>query len=111
MTGLRWMLSFCDVTASIALPIQWALVVVKEGNSVSNISESDAGNLYNPEGAVLAFGNFVLSGGNNSKDFEGSTKAMRKLMGGDTVVMVIRNSSGAQQVDEIRGTVQFFLKT
>lgn len=111
MTGLRWHLSFCDVTASLAIPIQWALVVVKEGNSVTNLSQSDAGTLYNPEGNVLAFGNFLLASGNQSTDFIGNTKAMRKLMGGDTVVMVIRNSDGANQVDEIRGTVQFFLKT
>lgn len=112
ITGLRWGLDATqDAGASGTAELHWAIVVVRDGNSASTLTTSDAGSLYQPEQDVLAFGTSVC---HNSFDYqiqrwEGSTKTMRKMMGGDQLVFVAIGQ--ATQTHALRGVVQFFCKS
>jgi len=112
ITGLRWDLKTIGGAGGNA-GVQWAIVLVKDGNSANNIAVSDGSTFYEPEQNVLAFGNmYVMDSdagtGNATDEDKGSTKTMRKLMGGDKLVFVTRASAAN---GEINGIVQFFCKS
>ncbi len=111
-TGLRWDMSFYGDTTGANNGF-WCIAIVRDGNAAATISLTDGAQLYQPEQDVLAFGSFHFSdldGGTGSaqQDISGSTKSMRKLMGGDKLVFVHKSTN-------IRGTVsgcvQIFCKS
>lgn len=111
IVGVRWMLSASTAVASIQ-DVWWAIVVVPDGESVNTPAISNAADFYTPEQNVLAFGmgqmmdNTLQSG---TLMWEGSTKTMRKLKGGDvlSIVQIGSDANGAL----FRGVVQFFCKS
>ncbi len=114
IVGLRWELSFVDIIATTVTNLTWAIVLVKDGQAASTMAVSDAGDFYTPEQNVLAFGvgefpDADLGGGNSTRDWRGSTKTMRKLMGGDRILIVMDGSAAAQGT--FLGVVQFFCKS
>lgn len=113
ITGLRWMISAYNLIAADTL-VQWAIVKVRQGLSASTMGAADAGTFYLPEQDVMTWGIAHLKGSTSAQGpgamvFEGDTKSMRKLQGGDTLVFVVvatvANSIG------IGGCVQFFTKS
>lgn len=93
--------------------IYWAIVLVKDGDAAGSIGFSDAGDFYTPEQNVLAFGVATLGGSgqnyaDNCANFSGTTKTMRKLMGGDEIHLIMRSPAIALELD---GVVQFFCKS
>jgi len=111
VTGLRWVGSIAadTVTGSV---VYWAIILVKDGNSANTMSRSDASTLYEPEQNVLAFGNAVVRDsdagtGQSVRSIEGTTKSMRKLMGGDQIQFICISSAGSQ----VTMSVQFFCKS
>lgn len=110
VAGLRWMLEF-DIAdaATTNAAIAWAIVLVKDGNSAGTLSISDGGTLYNPEQNCIVWGVGYAVPQQNALRFEGQTKSMRKLMGGDRIIL-IRKANVADQIDAF-GTVQFFCKS
>lgn len=111
VTGLRWSIGVINTYAGNN-PLYWAIVLVKDGNAASGIATSNGSSLYQPEQNVLAFGVCELDnpadGGVSAYQFEGSTKSMRKLMGGDQLLFIA--NAGANGYS-IRGAIQFFCKT
>ncbi len=113
ITGLRWELSVRNDHAAVD-SIFWALVIVRDGNIASAIGVSDAADFYAPETDVLAFGNIQLAPnnattGDSTHTWNGSTKTMRKMMGGDTLQLLVDGSAAASK--EFGGVVQFFCKS
>lgn len=114
VVGLRWELSALQQHATANAFCSWAIVLVKDGQTVSTQAITNGADFYTPEQDVLAFGGKWVSEvdagvGPVVASWEGNTKTMRKLMGGDTIQFIAL----ADQVDAaiIRGVVQFFCKT
>ncbi len=84
-------------------------MVVRDGVAVDTLAISDAAAFFEPEQNCLVFGNGTVDNNVESVQFEGTTKTMRKMMGGDTLVFIhlgtATNTSGS------RGVIQFFCKT
>jgi len=114
ITGVRWSLTVRKTggTAVTKGNMAWSIVIVPAGTTTSTMTLANAGSLYDPEQNVIAFGRFSLwdsATNNDAMQFEGSTKAMRKLKAGDKLVL---NTFGtATERCDIDGTVQFFYKT
>ena len=112
ITGIRWSIGVTGGTTS-GCTIYWALIMVRDGDTISTMSTSDGADFYNPEQEVLSFGLFQLddkdsaTGGPVSMTTMGSTKTMRKYMGGDTLQFItISTIAGCS----CRALVQFFCK-
>lgn len=112
VTGLRWSLTaFGSATGEQLL--YWAVVIIRDGLSASTIATSDGASLYDPEQNVLAFGVVRLAdrdagAGPICANFEGSTKSMRKMMGGDKLSFISITDGNTINVD---GCVQYFCKS
>lgn len=114
VVGLRWELSALQQHATANSFTSWAIVLVKDGQSVSNQSVANGSDFYTPEQDVLAFGTKWVAEADAgtapvTADWSGNTKTMRKLMGGDTIQFI----GLCDQVNGaiMRGVVQFFCKT
>ncbi len=113
VVGLRWNFSAVHALATGDGYGAWAIVIVRDGVTASTMSQSNAADFYTPEQDVLAFGVFQLrdsdvGSGPSIYDISGSTKTMRKLMGGDTLQLL--GISGTVNAQSIRGVVQYFCK-
>lgn len=113
IVGLRWTLTGSAATAAATLN-HWAIVIVQDGEAANTPGTSNGGNFYQPEQNVLAFGAFYIEANNSScgpcsHTFEGSTKTMRKLKQGDTMLLIGLCSVATGCVFD--GVVQFFCKT
>ena len=111
IVGLRWDLSF--ITDAGAAPGQYAgcIVIIRDGITASALALGDGSTLYAPEQDVMSY----FSGVNQQTDigsgahYNGSTKTMRKLMGGDKLIFIAKGQ--ATNTTTIAGTIQFFCKT
>lgn len=113
LTGLRWSCSLSG-NATAGTAVYWAIIRLQDGLAASTLATSDGSDLYTPEQEVLAFGVAQLAdsdGGTGSAtyNFDGSTKTMRKLMGGDSIRLITLSTTAAGAA--LRGTVQFFCKS
>ncbi len=111
VVGLRWDISAaCDAGTALG-KVAWAIIILKDGETVNNLGTSDAGTLYNPEQNVMTWGNSILTGADQAtiERWTGDTKTMRKLMGGDKLMFLVVGE--ATNTAEVRGTIQFFCKT
>ncbi len=114
IVGLRW-----SFTQQIAITTGdsdcwWAIIVVRDGRAASTPSTSDGADFYTPEQDVLAFGHGVVrdadvSQGPGTVSFEGVTKTMRKLMGGDLLQFITISSTAVSA--NVNGVIQFFCKS
>lgn len=111
ITGLRWDLSFFSDSGTTINHVAWAIVVVRDGNTLSTITISDGGNLHDPEQNVLTWGFCTCAKFEVTKPvvYRGDTKTMRKMMGGDTLKLAILHSG--TDTAGVRGGIQFFCKT
>ena len=113
VVGIRWNIGFASVTAAGSL-VQWALILVQDGDSVNTPATSDGADFYTPEQNVLSFGVMRLlgtgsTGGNITNNVEGSTKTMRKMKQGDVLQFItLSDVSVSTAVD---GIIQFFCKS
>lgn len=113
VVGIRWDFAFRNVVAS-APDVRWAIIVVRDGNSPNTLGGGDGADLYTPEQDVFAWGYWHAAdgdagGGPETVNITGHTKSMRKLMGGDSLMMIAKCSvvNGMSLI----GAVQFFCKT
>jgi len=109
VTGLRWEIGAIGGPQSTS--VRWAIIIVRDGNSANTIGASDGSDLYAPEQDVMAFGVQWCpdtDNGNSNIHWTGSTKSMRKLMGGDKIIFVTKGSFSNGTVN---GCVQLFCKT
>lgn len=112
VTGIRWSLAF-NAGAVQGNNGFWAIIIVRDGLAASSLSLTDGASLYEPEQDVLAYG--VWRGADNDAgtgpavwQSEGSTKSMRKLMGGDKLLFITKAAAITGEVD---GCVQLFMKS
>ncbi len=113
ITGLRWAIAL-QVGDTASCTGSWMIVIVRDGNSANTIALSSASSAYEPEQDVLAFGVFetkdgTAGGGNTGVLMEGSTKTMRKLMGGDRIIWI--HIETAASGGTFNGIVQMFCKS
>jgi len=116
ITGIRWSLSFQNPIGGVANYGKWMIVRVKDGLAPSTIAFTSAASAYTPEQEVIAFGNWAVndsdiatSNGPSVYIAEGTTKSMRKLMGGDRIYFIVNGQQAGPTV--VLGTIQFFSKT
>lgn len=110
VTGLRWEISAINNNTAAANNITWAIVVNRDGLAPPTLGFN--GDFYTPEENVLAFGQQVIhaKGTGDSKGvWQGNTKTMRKLQGGDEILLLVRTSVNASMT--YVGLVQMFVKT
>ena len=112
LMGLRWVLDATFSTASNQ-EFFWAIVLVRDGNTVNTILLADGNTLYEPEQNVLAWGHGSprdadVGGGPVAQHIEGKSQTMRKLMVGDAVVLIQLSAAVA---GSLQGAVQFFCKS
>lgn len=108
VTGLRWDVNLY-LQAGVAASCAWAIQVVKQGNSMNNISNSDGSSLLVPESNILVWGKNVLTGVLNVAHEVGDTKSMRKLQAGDVLQFCCVGETGT--TTEVFGSIQYFLKS
>jgi len=109
IVGLRWNLTFTQSAGTGATRTGWGIVVVRDGNTATAISFTDGADFYTPEQDMLTFGTNTIDNNTETGHTEGSTKSMRKLMGGDQLIFIALNV--ATQTVNLFGVVQFFCKT
>lgn len=109
ITGLRWDITALQDAGTGVCSGMWAIVVVRDGLSANTISFTDAGTVYEPEQDVLAFGTWAVDNNTDTQRISGTTKSMRKLMGGDQLVLIAKGV--ATNTTTIFGAVQFFCKS
>jgi len=111
IVGLRWDLKFITGAGTGPGSFAAAIVIVRDGNSASTLSIGNAATLYQPEQDVLFFArglNALLASGDHSH-YNGTTKTMRKMMGGDKLQLIAFGE--ATNSTALEGCVQFFCKT
>lgn len=118
VTGLRWELSFSHTT-KLYQNVNWAIVILRQGVTASPLSTAANGTLYAPEQNVLAWGVCTLTGapvdatsagtGRPVDTDMGTTKSMRKLMGGDRLVLLANLAETVDAPLRMQGAIQFFL--
>ncbi len=109
VTGLRWQLSFSQDGGTAAAFFHWAIVIVRDGVTVSTLTISDAGKFFDPEQNCLTWGVGTIDNNTETITHTGSTKTMRKMMGGDILMFVYKGR--ATNTSGCRGIIQFFCKT
>lgn len=113
ITGLRWQVSASNIIAADST-VQWAIVKVNQGLSASTMGAADAGTFYLPEQNMLVWGISYVKGSTSATgpgvvNFQGETKTMRKLQGGDVLAFIV--VAGVANSIGIIGSVQFFTKS
>ena len=113
VTGLRWDLNTIQDGGIAASAGFWVIAVVREGVTIDTIQVGDGNTFFEPEQNVMAFGiNLVNQGASGHPDDHssvGSTKTMRKLQTGDTLVFAFLGTTTNTQ--QIRGVIQFMCMT
>lgn len=113
IVGLRWDVSVAHNSQS-ATVFTWAIVVIPDGNTSSNLGQGNGVTIYAPEQHVLAYGNAELLGQTDAagpgmvRDM-GSTKTMRKMKAGDVLAFIA--VCDAPNAAVLKAAVQFFVKT
>ena len=110
ITGLRWDLSIIHDIGTGSCKGDWAIVVAREGIAPDTLVSADGSTTYNPEQDVLTFGTVKFRTSSNTIHAVGSTKSMRKLMGGDKLVFIARGNDASDTIG-INGIIQFFCKS
>ena len=103
ITGLRWSLGMAKSAGGHNY--NWAIVIVREGTSVSTMDTSDGQPAYEPEQNVLAFG-AGRSEANEIQHWDSNTKTMRKMQSGDKLRFISLSSGASTGV--LHGIIQFF---
>lgn len=111
IVGLRWDLSFTQDAGAGNGQYAAAIVVDREGQTANTLSLTDGSTLYQPEQDVMSYfsGENAPAAVGNGRHYVGSTKTMRKMMGGDRLQFIILGV--ATNTTSVHGTIQFFCKT
>ncbi len=114
IVGIRWQLNFLNNITTGATRSRWCIIRLKQGLTASTIATSDGSSLFDPEQECLVWGvSFTtdkdIGAGPQSVHMEGETKSMRKLMGGDRLVLIAINDTANGAL--LDGVVQFFCKS
>lgn len=109
VVGLRWDIVMAQDAGTGNAFVKWAIVVVRDGNAASTLATSDGSDTYTPEQDVMTYGQVAIDNNTEAYRNSGTTKTMRKLMGGDLLIFIALGS--ATNTVAVRGVVQLFCKT
>jgi len=109
IVGLRWDFSIIQTAGTGICTYYWAIVILRDGLTQPTIAISDGSTFYNPEQDVMAFGATSIDNNTQTKQYMGSTKTMRKMMGGDKLIFISKGV--ATNTSRVDGVIQFFCKT
>ncbi len=109
VVGLRWNINASQDAGTAFCAGAWCIIIAREGITVNTIARTDGATLFAPEQDVLTWGQWGIDNNTQTKDDIGSTKTMRKLMGGDRLIWI--GKGVATETTHINGVVQFFCKT
>ena len=108
MTGLRWNLAFAQSAGTVWCHFVWAIIYLREGETIDGLSFGDGLTFYKPESSVLTYGYNTIFNHTQTKLMEGTTKTMRKMQVGDSIQFLMRGIT--TETSEVRGCVQLFVK-
>jgi len=108
MVGLRWDLNVAQSSGSGFATFAWAIVFLRDGETLDTIAFGDGSTTYKPEQNVLTFGAGQIDDNKWDRHYSGTTKTMRKLMVGDEIQFVFQGVATNEVV--MFGIVQAFLK-
>lgn len=112
VVGVRW--DFSSAVATDALVnVYWAVIILREGDDAQNLGFGNGSTLYQPEQDVLTWGFTKLTESSSTAGpgivhEVGETKTMRKLQGGDRLVLLAGCDVAVGA--NLAGYVQFFLR-
>ncbi len=109
VVGLRWQITAAQDGGTTACIGEWAIIILRDGQTAGTLVLSDQGTMFQPEQDVLTWGMWNIDNNTQTKMMEGDTKTMRKLLGGDRLVFIAIGV--ATQTTKIQGIIQFFCKT
>ncbi len=108
ITGIRWDLAFDQTAGTGASHMNWAIVLVKEGENADTMVRTDDTTFYQPESNCLVYGFQIIRNGTTTGHASGSTKTMRKVMIGDEILFLFAGSTTNHA--SVVGVIQLFQK-
>lgn len=108
VTGIRWDLTFDQEAGTGASEMDWAIVLVKEGQGPDTMQSANAAIFYEPEQNCLVFGHSTVRNQLQTNHETGTTKTMRKMMVGDRIVFIFAGT--ATNTSSVHGIIQLFQK-
>ncbi len=112
ITGLRVEMKVLQDGGTAPGEYSWAIVIVKQGQTVPLFGTGNLSNFFVPETNVMLFGAGAHSradGNNSGTHYDNATKTMRKMQGGDTLQFICIGK--ATNTSRFTGCIQFFCKT
>lgn len=121
IAGLRWCFGLCpyDLSSTSGSNFIWAIYVVEQGDTpkslnLGSLNVTPASEAFKGEATVIAWGSGIVIG-NNIVNFDSSTKSMRKLQGGDQLMLSMKyNTANGEAAPEdiagviMQGAIQYF---
>ena len=107
VTGLYADLNWHGTTA-VTTTAAWAVIILREGVVLPTMSHVNATNFMEPEQDIILSGS-LLGNSNTVFSQQFSTKAMRKLKGGDGIFFIHKGISDTNTIS-LFGHVRFFCK-
>ncbi len=109
IVGIRWNLSAIQDAGTANASIHWCLNILRDGGTQKVMATTDGATFYQPETDCLAFGVASIDNNTVTNNWSGSTKTMRKMMGGDK--FIFSSVGTTTNTSALRGIIQFFCKT
>ncbi len=109
IVGLRWDMSVIQQGGTGNSIFAWCINVLRDGGTQKVMSTSDGTTFFAPESDCLAFGFGGIDNNVDGRHYNGSTKTMRKMMGGDKLIFSVKGI--ATNTTTVLGVIQFFCKT
>ncbi len=109
LVGIRWSLGVIQDGGTTVSSNFWCINILRDGVTQPAISKTNAASFFTPETNCLAFGVALIDNNTNEVSFEGNTKTMRKMQGGDK--LIFSSLGDASNTSRVLGVIQFFCKT
>lgn len=113
IVGLRWSISDLSAIAT-STQVAWVIMIIRESVATPTMSLGSGNDIVNPVQDVLAFGvghtvSTAGTAGPQVHNWEGNTKTMRKVQGGDQLAFLTLSNGVAS--DNILACIQYFIKS
>lgn len=109
IVGLRWNISAIQDAGTGNALFAWCINVLRDGGTQKVMSLTDGSTFFAPESDCLSFGFGLIDNNTVTVMWNGSTKTMRKMMGGDKLIFSVKGI--ATNTIHLSGVIQFFCKT
>ncbi len=109
VTGIRWNFVITQDGGTGVADCVWAIVLLKDGDTLDTLTFTDSDILYKPEQNCLVWGFSSIKNNLWATRVEGSTKTMRKLMIEDEIQFIAKGE--VTNTSKIVGAIQLFIKT